>query len=135
MFTYQAGFPDWKKSGYPVEQMSGFVLNVQIPLIGAAELKGRLDKGEALTLLDIRDDEDRGVGVIGGSLWIPLEDLMARHETIPKSKPVVIVCLRGKQGPIAGQYLAKQGHTKVFVLDKGVKDGWLAAGYPLEAGR
>lgn len=132
VFVYLEGLPEWKKNGYPIEKMSGMVLGVDIPLISASDLKARLDKGEAVTLVDLRDSEDRDVGTIKGALWIPLEDLMALHEKIPTSNPVVLLCLRGKQGPIAGQYLVKQGYSRVLVLENGIKDGWLAAGYPVE---
>jgi rhodanese-related sulfurtransferase len=135
VFVYNEGFPEWKKSGYPVEKIEGIVLNVEIPKLSAAELKGKLDRAEELTLLDIRDGEDRAVGVIKGSISIPLEELMSQFEKIPKSKPVVIACLKGKQGPLAGQYLVKQGYAKVSILENGVKDGWLAAGYPVEKPR
>lgn len=132
MFAYLQGYPDWKKSGYPVEVLGGFVMDVDIPTITAGELKSRLDKGEASTLVDLRDSEDRGIGTIKGARWIPLEDLMARHGEIPKANPVYLLCLRGKQGGIAAKYLANQGYTKVAILDNGIQDGWLAAGYPLE---
>lgn len=132
VFVYNEGFPEWKKNGYPVEKMDGIVLGVEIPKVSPAELKAMLDRGEELTLIDIRDSEDRAVGVIKGSLWIPLEELMSQYEKIPRSKPVVITCLRGKQGPVAGQYLVKQGYTKVTILENGAKDGWLAAGYTVE---
>lgn len=132
MFVYLQGYPDWKKNNYPVESLSDVVMNVEIPRLSAAELKIKLDGGEPVTVVDVRDLEDMGIGAIKGSLWIPLENLMAQFEKIPKERSVVIVCLRGKQGPLAGQYLAKQGYTKVFMLDKGIKEGWLAAGYPVE---
>lgn len=132
MFVYLQGYPDWKKNNYPVESMSDVVMNVEVPRLSAAELKAKLDGAGPVTVVDLRDQEDRGIGTIKGSLWIPLENLMAQFEKIPKEHTVVLLCFRGKQGPIAGQYLAKQGYTKVFVLDKGIKDGWLAAGYPVE---
>ncbi len=112
--------------------MNNFVANVEIPKVTAAELKGRLDRGEAITLVDLRDSEDRGSGAIKGARWIPLENLMARYGEIPKANPVFLVSLRGMQGTIAGKYLVNQGYTKVAILENGMEDGWLAAGYPVE---
>lgn len=107
-------------------------MNVDIPTIKADELKRKLDGGEAITLVDMRDSEDRGIGAIKGARWIPLEDLLARFGEIPKANPVYLICFRGKQGPIAAKYLAKQGYTQIAILENGMLDGWVAAGYPVE---
>jgi len=130
VYVYLAGYPEWKKSGYPVETID-MVLNVEIPRISAADLKARIDKSEAMTIVDSGTRRTRALQH-QGSRKIPLEDLMSRYQEIPTDRPVVITCMLGKQGPIAGQYLVKQGYAKVVVLDGGVKNGWAAAGYPLE---
>ena len=128
--VYQEGFPEWEKSGYPVESLE-WVAKVEIPSMSASALKERLDSGEAVAV-DLRDTEDRGVGSIAGSLRIPLEDLTTRYEEIPKGKSAVLVDLRGKQTKIAGQYLVAKGYRNVFQLAGGVQDGWIKEGLPIE---
>lgn len=132
MYVYPGGFPDWQRLGHPVEVMTGFLPQVEIPAVSPAELKAMLDAGEKLVLLGISDKEDVAkAGRIRRTTHIPLVDLMARHGDIAKDAKIVIVDLAGNQTQIAGRYLAKQGYAKVSRLDGGVK-AWVAAGYPVE---
>jgi rhodanese-related sulfurtransferase len=128
--VYQEGFAEWKQRGFPTESLS-LTLKVDIPEVGGAELKRRLDAREDLVIVDLRDAEDQQSGVITGSTRIPLEDLMARFQELPKQKPIVLVDLHGKQTLVAGQYLAKQGFTRLQRLKDGITTAWAAAGYPL----
>ena len=102
---------------------------IDIPLVSAAELKGMLEKGENLVVVDVRDEKDAAVGRIKDSLNIVLVDLMARFEEIPKGKKIAIVDLAGKQTLITGRYLVSKGYTDIVRLDKGMKEGWIPAGY------
>lgn len=97
----------------------------------AEELNAMIDGGKKVAILDVRDRKDAASGRIAGSLNIVLEDIMARYSEVPKGRKVVIVDHAGKQTLITGRYLVKQGYTDVVRLDRGIKFGWVEAGYPL----
>ena len=104
---------------------------VDIPQISAAELKAMLEGMEPVTVVDVRDDKDGEAGRIEVSLNIVLVELMARFQEIPKGKKIVIVDLHGKQTLVTGRYLVSKGYTDIVRLDKGMKAGWIDAGYPV----
>ena len=62
--------------------------------ISATELKERLDRGDAITVVDLRSDLSyHGDGVkISGALWIPPGDFEIRYTDIPRGRPVVMYC-------------------------------------------
>jgi adenylyltransferase/sulfurtransferase len=91
-----------------------------IPQITPNELKARMDAGEDLFLLDVRELHERDICNIGGEL-IP-KDTVAQHlEKIPKDKEVVVYCRSGGRSDwIARELVGHHGYTKVSNLAGGM---------------
>ncbi|OFZ52204.1 MAG: molybdenum cofactor biosynthesis protein MoeB, partial [Bacteroidetes bacterium RIFCSPHIGHO2_02_FULL_44_7] len=68
--------------------------------ITVTELKRRLDAGEAIQLLDVREPMEYQISNIGG-LLIPLSSLNKHIDKIRKDVPVVIYCRSGKRSATA----------------------------------
>jgi hypothetical protein len=66
----------------------------RIARIAPEELKRKLDTGENLTVLDLRHpiDFETDPVTIPRALFIPAEELSARHREIPRSRDVVLYC-------------------------------------------
>lgn len=93
---------------------------ISIPQITPLELKARLDKGEDLFLLDVRETHEREICNIGGEL-IP-KDTVAQHlDRIPRDKDIVVYCRSGgRSDRIARELVALHGYTKVSNLAGGM---------------
>jgi rhodanese-related sulfurtransferase len=99
-----------------------------IPLVGPIALKRRLDAGEDLALLDVREASERELVAIppppaGADLFVPLGEVPARLEEIRAAvggRPLVVYCHHGIRSLIAGRWLATQGLAPVENLDGGV---------------
>ena len=91
-----------------------------IPQITPKELKARIDAGEDLFLLDVREPHERDICNIGGEL-IP-KDTVAQHlDRIPKDKEVVVYCRSGGRSDwIAGELVGRHGYTQVSNLAGGM---------------
>lgn len=91
-----------------------------IPQISPKELKARMDAGEDLFLLDVREPHERDICNIGGEL-IP-KDTVAQHlDRIPKNKEVVVYCRSGGRSDwIARELVARHGYTSVSNLAGGM---------------
>jgi NhaP-type Na+/H+ or K+/H+ antiporter len=65
-----------------------------VPRLSPAALKGMLDAGEPVTIVDIRRDAayDGSGRRIPGSIRIPIDDLLDRLNEIPRDWPVVLSC-------------------------------------------
>jgi adenylyltransferase/sulfurtransferase len=90
-----------------------------VPEIRAEELKKRLDAGENLFLLDVREEFEFETSNIGGHL-IPLADLQRRMHELDVTQKIVAVCKMGPRGAKAVQVLNKAGFNQVWNLTGGI---------------
>lgn len=87
------------------------------------ELRRRIDAGEELQLLDVRESEEWSTCRIEGSTWIPLGELSVRHVELDPDRPLVIVCHHGIRSAHAAVALVGLGFDEVFNLTGGI-DRW-----------
>jgi adenylyltransferase/sulfurtransferase len=92
---------------------------MSVPEIRVEELKQRLDAGENLSLLDVRDEFEYEISNIGGQL-IPLAELSKRMNELDSNLNIVTVCKMGSRGAKAAQVLHKAGFTHVWNLTGGI---------------
>ena len=90
-----------------------------VPEIRVEELKQRLDAGENLFLLDVRDEYEYEISNIGGQL-IPLAELSKRVNELDVNRKIITVCKMGPRGAKAVQVLHKAGFTEVWNLAGGI---------------
>jgi adenylyltransferase/sulfurtransferase len=100
----------------------------EVPVVDVASLKQRLDAGEDIFLLDVRNpDEIVEHGMIAGSVNIPIDQLEARVSEVPKDKPIVTYCMRGGRADRAAQLLRSKGYDQP--IESGGITAWKEAGY------
>lgn len=88
------------------------------------ELKERLDKGETIQLIDVRETFEHQAYNIGGKL-IPLGDIMQNMEAFHSAQPTVVYCRKGVRSMIAIQRLeAKLGELPLYNLSGGI-EAWM----------
>ena len=87
--------------------------------IRAEELKQRLDKGDNLVLLDVRDEYEYEISNIGGRL-IPLAELPKRLSELAGGLEIVTVCKMGPRGVKAAELLQQKGFKRVSNLQGGI---------------
>jgi rhodanese-related sulfurtransferase len=92
---------------------------LSVPEIRVEELKRRLDAGENLFLLDVRDEFEYEISNIGGQL-IPLPELAKRVNELDTHQKIVTVCKMGPRGAKAVQVLQKAGFTDVWNMTGGI---------------
>ena len=64
----------------------------QIPRIGTAELKSKIDSGSNLLVVDVRSKDEYENTHIAGSISIPLEEISQRFDELKGYKLVVTYC-------------------------------------------
>jgi len=93
--------------------------------ITAAEVKNRLDAGEKLNLVDVREPHEHAEFNIGGIL-LPLGKVQTMQtEDIDdyKNEEVICYCRSGNRSMMAGMILEQMGFTDVKNLAGGML-GW-----------
>ncbi len=90
-----------------------------IPEIQVEELKRRLDGGEDVFVLDVREPHEYQICNIGGYL-IPLGDLPKRVHELDSSREIVAHCRSGVRSAKAVDFLRQAGFRKVHNLAGGI---------------
>lgn len=90
-----------------------------IPEIRVEELKKRLDAGENLFLLDVREESEYEISNIGGKL-IPLPELAKHLSELDLHREIVTICKMGPRGAKAVQLLHNAGFEHVRNLAGGI---------------
>lgn len=82
--------------------------------ITVEELKQRIESGEEINLIDVREDYEYEADNIGG-LLIPLGDLPHRLSEIDhlKEQEILVHCRSGKRSETAQRFMQSQGFTNV----------------------
>jgi rhodanese-related sulfurtransferase len=95
------------------------------------ETKKRLDAGEKMVLVDVREESEWARGHVAGAVYLG-KGVIERdiEQRIPDtSATIVLYCGGGFRSALAADNLQKMGYKNVISMDGGWK-GWVEAGYP-----
>jgi adenylyltransferase/sulfurtransferase len=90
-----------------------------VPEITPRELKSRLDRGDDIYILDVREPHEYQICNIGGHL-IPLGDLSSRVNELDSSREIVAHCRSGQRSAKASEFLRQAGFRKIWNLKGGI---------------
>ena len=91
--------------------------------ITVRELKDRLDKGDQVFLLDVREPHEFSMAKIEGSTLIPLGTLPQSLNQLDPTDEIVALCHKGMRSADAVGFLLQQGFSNVKNLVGGI-DAW-----------
>ena len=103
---------------------------------GIDDVRARLDRGERVHLVDVREDDEFAADRIAGARHIGRGVLERDVETlIPgKDEPIVLYCGGGFRSALAADNLQRMGYTNVVSMDGGIR-AWREANYAIEKGK
>jgi molybdopterin/thiamine biosynthesis adenylyltransferase/rhodanese-related sulfurtransferase len=93
--------------------------DLKVPEITPRELKTRLDRGDDLFILDVREPHEYQICNLRGHL-IPLGELPRRVHELDSSREIVAHCRSGKRSAEAVDFLRKTGFRKILNLKGGI---------------
>lgn len=96
------------------------------------EVKAKLDRGEKILLVDVREESEWAKGHVPGAVHLGKgiieRDIEAR---VPDpASPMILYCGGGYRSALAADNLQKMGYTNVLSMDGGWR-GWREKGYPV----
>jgi molybdopterin/thiamine biosynthesis adenylyltransferase/rhodanese-related sulfurtransferase len=94
-----------------------------VPAITVQELKEKMDKGDALVLVDVREPHEIAISELPGSVKIPLGTLSSNVNKLSTADDIVVHCRTGARSARAVQFLMSAGFRKVWNLTGGI-DRW-----------
>lgn len=84
------------------------------------ELKRRLDSGELVQLLDVREEWEFALSRIEGSTLAPMSDLARRTPKIDSDRETVVICHHGVRSAHVVRLLQRAGFERVANLEGGL---------------
>lgn len=95
----------------------------QITQVSARELADMLSQPEPPCVLDVREDWERALASIPGSVHIPLQQIPLRLKELDVSKTIIAMCKAGGRSQMAAEYLLAHGCQRIANLSGGI-DAW-----------
>jgi rhodanese-related sulfurtransferase len=89
--------------------------------IKPAEVKARMDRGESLVLVDVREPWEYQLCRIEGAKLVPLGSLAASLNTLPDVDEVICYCHHGMRSLDAAAWLRFQGIASAKSLAGGIE--------------
>ena len=112
--------------------------------IDIASLRGMLERGAPVIVLDVRPEDQRSEWWIPGSVHIDAYGALKAKDPnamdgaeLPEGTPVVTVCNRGHSSSVAAEQLRRKGY-EAFTLDGGMEAwslAWNTAEVPVPGAR
>ena len=92
--------------------------------ITAAELKRRMDAGDDIQLIDVRQPDEYAFAKIKGAKLIPLGEIVQRMNEIDRNKEIVLQCKAGGRSAKAIEMLTRAGFKGKMSNLKGGITSW-----------
>lgn len=90
--------------------------------ITPSEAASRLLRGE-IVLLDVREDWELATVAVAGALQVAMGMIPVRQATLPRDRPIAVLCHHGMRSTMVADYLRAAGHQRVFNVSGGI-DRW-----------
>ena len=97
-----------------------------------AEVQEMQQRGDAMVLLDVRDQSEVNLGKVPGAIHISRGTLEGKVEAaIPRDANVVIYCASGNRSALAALTMKEMGYEHVASMSGGFRD-WATSGGAVE---
>ena len=90
------------------------------------ELRRRLEAGEDLVVLDVREPDEVARSAISGSVDIPLGQVVDRMSELDPARPTAVICVAGVRSAKAIEALTTAGYAGELVNVTGGMKAWLS---------
>jgi len=90
-----------------------------IPQLSPKDLKQRMDSGENLFIVDVREPYEYQIANIGARL-IPQNEVPNRLAEIPRDREIIVHCRSGVRSQRIAEFLSQSGYPRVSNLAGGI---------------
>jgi rhodanese-related sulfurtransferase len=94
---------------------------MEIKTMTPDEVKERLEKGETLHLIDVREDEEVAEGMIPEAVHIRMGDIPDHLDQLDPNEEYIFICRSGGRSEKVCKYLYAQGYERVINMAGGMR--------------
>jgi adenylyltransferase/sulfurtransferase len=91
------------------------------PTITAKQLKARLDAGDPIRVIDVREPYELMICRLGVAEPIPLRTLPGRLDELNQGQEIVVICRSGHRSGDVVRFLRERGFARAFNLQGGLR--------------
>jgi hydroxyacylglutathione hydrolase len=113
------GISEWYDTGKPISHVG---------TLSASALKERLENSPLL-VVDVREPSEWKEGYIEGAERVFFRHLAGKAGSLPRDKPIAVVCSVGQRASIGASILKKEGFEEIYNVLGGMT-AWTNLGYP-----
>ena len=142
--SIDGGWHAWNMNNCPISKPEDFYpteyarliaeAHEKVPEITATEIKTMFD-GNTLdgVVIDVREDYEFAQSHIAGSTHLSKGQIEVKIGVLVpnKEQKLYLYCGIGYRSLLAGVNLQKMGYTNVYSMAGGIKEGWIANGFPV----
>ena len=92
---------------------------IPVDTIDAEELVTRIERGDALTIVDVREPHERAIQRFPNAVVIPIGQLARRQTELDPEADTIFICREGKRSILAINTLREAGYTGPMLSLKG----------------
>jgi adenylyltransferase/sulfurtransferase len=89
--------------------------------IDVVEVKSRLDRGEALRFVDIREAHELALARVEGTEHLPLSEIQTWWHDLDAGEEIVFICHTGRRSAAVCRALTAEGFTSVRSATGGIE--------------
>jgi len=98
--------------------------------LSPAEAQQLINSRKDLLIVDVRSPEELKEGAIANSVLIPFWQILRGERTLPRDRPLLLVCAIGGRSYAVAQVLQHNGYPELYNLSGGI-EAWKKVGLPL----
>jgi hydroxyacylglutathione hydrolase len=118
------GIEAWAKAALPVEEVAKLTMR---------ELRERLQRGDPLLVLDVRQAHEWRTGHLPEATWQEAGEVRKGNPDLPRDRVIATHCGHGERAATALSLLEQRGYTDLALVTGGMEE-WRAAGGDVERG-
>jgi rhodanese-related sulfurtransferase len=92
-------------------------------IVTASEISERMNNGEAIRLIDVREPMEFAIATVEGAELLPMSRISEWLDSLEPNQSIVVMCHHGVRSANVCMYLARNGFTDVSNLHGGI-DAW-----------
>ncbi|MDZ5712536.1 rhodanese-like domain-containing protein [Jeotgalibacillus haloalkalitolerans] len=82
----------------------------ELNTITASEVQKKLEAGEELNLIDVRENDEVAEGMIPQATHIPMGDISMHLDELDQDKEYIVICRSGRRSENVGWFLHDHGY-------------------------
>ena len=103
--------------------------------VSADEAREMLEQGDNVAVVDVRTPDEYHSGHVTGAIHIPIDDVLARIDELPRDKKLLFICAAGQRSGLACEMASAMGldSEQLFNIEDGTPT-WIEKRFPTSYG-